>query len=179
MIVIITGTAQSSALKKKSYWLHNWWGVHFCTCTNHTDEGGNIEIFVVYYTYWEKKLSNTTITIAQSSHAETPWRLGPNEKTNTQLEDGFVYGVMVSFGLTKHTMRHINQTTNKTLSYCFFDIYMYMAIWCQHNMPHCMFSKTKGLIGARLFSISSSCDCTHDIDHSGTEAENGRKQTVN
>ena len=38
---------------------------------------------------------------------------------------------------------------------------------------------TKGLIGVRLFSISSSCDCTHDIDHSGTEAENGRKQTVN
>ena len=38
---------------------------------------------------------------------------------------------------------------------------------------------TKGLIGVRLFFISSSCDCTHDIDHSGTEAENGRKQTMN
>ena len=47
-------------------------------------------------------------------------------------------------------------------------------ICCLVNMPHCMLSKTKGLIGVRLFSISSSY-----IDHSGTEAENGRKQTVN
>ena len=52
-----------------------------------------------------------------------------------------------------------------------------LFICCLVDMPHCMFSKTKGLIGVRLFSISSSCDCTHDIDHSGTEAENGRKQT--
>ena len=42
-----------------------------------------------------------------------------------------------------------------------------LFICCLVNMPHCMFSKTKGL----------SCDCTHDIDHSGTEAEKGRKQT--
>ena len=44
-----------------------------------------------------------------------------------------------------------------------------LLICCLVDMPHC---KTKGLIGVRLFSISSSCDCTHDIDHSGTEAEN-------
>ena len=29
-----------------------------------------------------------------------------------------------------------------------------LLICCLVNMPHCMFSKTKGLIGARLFSIS-------------------------
>ena len=48
-----------------------------------------------------------------------------------------------------------------------------LLICCLVNMPHCMFSKTKGM---RLFSISSSCECTHDIDHSGTEAENGRNK---
>ena len=63
--------------------------------------------------------------------------------------------------------RHVNIKTTITE----------LCICCLVDMPHCMFSKTKGLIGVRLFSISSSCDCTHDTDHSGTEAENGLKQT--
>ena len=47
-------------------------------------------------------------------------------------------------------------------------------ICCLVNMPHCMFSKTKGLIGVRLFSISSSY-----IDHSGTEAPKTNCECMN